>query len=63
MGLFFKRSMSNPSINLAKELGVTPEVGYVDECHMCYLIRRAMIETFPEHLAPGQVYGYDDSAC
>ena len=48
---------------MAKELGATPEVGYVDECHMCYLIRRAMIETFPEHLAPGQVYGYDDSAC
>ena len=45
---------------LARELGVTPEEGYVDECQMCYLIRKAMIDKFPEHLAPGQVYGLEE---
>jgi len=44
---------------LAKELGVAPEAGYVDECHMCYLIRKAMIDRFPEHIAPGKVYGME----
>ena len=42
---------------LARELGVTPDAGYIDECHMCYLVRKAMIEKYPDHLAPGQVYG------
>jgi hypothetical protein len=33
---------------------------YVDECHFCYLTRRALIESFPEYLAPRQVYGLEE---
>ncbi len=44
---------------LAKQLGVKPEKGYIDECHFCYTIRRAVIDKFPAYLAPNQVYGLD----
>ena len=30
---------------------------YIDECHLCYLSRLALIEKFPQYLAPKQVYG------
>jgi hypothetical protein len=33
---------------------------YVDECHLCYLARKALIDRFPEYLAPRQVYGLED---
>lgn len=46
---------------LATEYEVDHEEEYVDECHMCYLVRRALIDRFPQHLAPRQVYGLDDS--
>jgi hypothetical protein len=46
---------------LVRELGLNPETGYVDECHLCYLGRRSIIEKFPEYLAPRQVYGLDES--
>jgi hypothetical protein len=41
---------------LAREYGVVLESGYVDECHCCYLVRKALVDRFPEHLAPRQVY-------
>lgn len=44
---------------LVKELGVMPETGYIDECHFCYLARRASIDKFPDYLTPKQVYGLD----
>jgi len=44
---------------LAKELGVDPEAGYIDECHFCYLARRKVIGKFHNYLAPKQVYGFD----
>jgi hypothetical protein len=44
---------------LVKELGVMPETGYIDECHFCYLARRAIIDKFPDYLAPKQVYGLE----
>jgi hypothetical protein len=44
---------------LAKELGVMPETGYIDECHFCYLARRAVIDKHPDYLTPKQVYGLD----
>lgn len=31
--------------------------GYVDACHLCYTTRRALLERFPEVLAPVNVYG------
>lgn len=45
---------------LAKELNINPEDEYVDECHMCFLVRREIMERYPEYLAPKQVYGIDD---
>jgi MoaA/NifB/PqqE/SkfB family radical SAM enzyme len=33
---------------------------YVDECHLCYLARKALIDRFPAYLAPRQVYGLED---
>jgi len=42
---------------LAKEYEVEHEDEYVDECHFCYLLRLALIDRFPQFLAPRQVYG------
>lgn len=44
---------------LAREYGVEHEDGYIDECHLCYLTRLALIDKFPEYLAPRQVYGLE----
>jgi MoaA/NifB/PqqE/SkfB family radical SAM enzyme len=44
---------------LAGSLGVTPAEGYVDECHFCYLCRRAALDRFAPHLGPRQVYGFE----
>lgn len=43
---------------LAKEYDVRPEAEYVDACHMCYLVRRALIDRFPQYLVPTSVYGF-----
>jgi len=43
------------SVNRQYDLDV--EGQYVDECHLCYLTRRALLDRFPEYLAPKQVYG------
>ncbi|MFX0046893.1 MAG: radical SAM protein [Candidatus Hermodarchaeota archaeon] len=42
---------------LVKDLGVKHEESYVDECHMCYEARLALIDKFPQYLTPKQVYG------
>jgi len=44
---------------LAKEYGIDLEPKYIEECHLCYLVRRALITRFPDLLAPAQVYGLD----
>lgn len=44
---------------LARHYGVEPDRACVDECHFCFLTRRALIGRLPEHLAPRQVYGLD----
>ena len=44
---------------LAKEYDVKHEDAYVDECHFCYLVRLALIDRFPQYLAPRQVYGLE----
>jgi len=44
---------------LAKEYGVKHEDEYVDQCHMCFLVRLALIDRFPQYLAPRQVYGLE----
>jgi hypothetical protein len=45
---------------LVREHGIAPEESYVDECHLCYLTRRALLGKHPEFLAPRQVYGLRD---
>ncbi len=42
---------------LADTYGVKVDAGCVDECHLCYLTRKSLVERFPEHLAPRGVYG------
>jgi len=42
---------------LVKEYNVQHEDEYVDACHMCYLVRRALLDKFPQYLAPTSVYG------
>jgi len=45
---------------LAKKYDVDHEGEYVDECHFCYLVRRSLVDRFPEYLAPKQVYGLEE---
>ncbi len=42
---------------LAQKYGVALEPEYIEECHLCYLVRRALIDRFPAVLGPRQVYG------
>ncbi len=42
---------------LVKELNISPNQEYADECHLCYSIRREIIDQYPEYLAPKQAYG------
>jgi hypothetical protein len=44
---------------LAKEYKVKHDSKYVDACHFCYLIRRELMEKFPQYLTPQQVYGIE----
>lgn len=39
---------------------ITP--GFVDHCHICFLVRRGLVERFPDMLAPRQVYGLDSES-
>ena len=44
---------------LAQVYGIAPENGAVDACHLCFRVRRALIDRFPEYLTPRQAYGLD----
>ena len=44
---------------LAEQYDEQHDETYVDECHLCYLVRLALIDRFPEHLTPRQVYGLE----
>jgi hypothetical protein len=44
---------------LGREYDMKHEEEYVDECHFCYLLRLALIDRFPQYLAPRQVYGLE----
>jgi hypothetical protein len=46
-------------VRLAEEHGVDLKGEYVDECHLCYATRVALLDKFPEFLAPRQVYGIE----
>ncbi len=45
---------------LAGAHGVDVGSAFVDECHYCYLVRRELLDKFPDFLAPRQVYGLKD---
>ena len=42
---------------LVRAFSLPHEETYVDECHLCFLMRRALLDRFPQYLAPRQVYG------
>lgn len=44
-------------VRLAEEYRIDHEEMYVDACHFCFLLRKALLDTFPDYLAPRQVYG------
>ncbi|MFX1298574.1 MAG: radical SAM protein [Promethearchaeota archaeon] len=44
---------------LVKIYNIDHEDNYVDECHCCYLARKALIDQFPEYLGPKQIYGLE----
>ncbi len=42
---------------LVREQGIKVEEEYIDECHLCFATRRALLECYPQYLTPRQVYG------
>ena len=44
---------------LAKKYQVKHDDKYVDACHFCYRLRLALIDRFPQYLAPRLVYGLE----
>ncbi len=44
---------------LAKTYEVKHDEKYVSACHFCYIVRLALLDRFPEFLAPRQIYGLD----
>ena len=48
---------------LAEKYRVDHEKNFIDECHFCYLVRRALLSRFPKFLAPKQVYGLQADIC
>ena len=44
-------------IGLSKEYGLEVSDNYVDECHLCYTVRKQLLPRFPQYLAPKEAYG------
>lgn len=44
-------------IRLAKEQGLEINDRYVDECHLCYTMRKQLLPRFPQYLAPREAFG------
>jgi MoaA/NifB/PqqE/SkfB family radical SAM enzyme len=44
---------------LAEKYDVEHAEGYVDPCHLCYLVRKTLLDRFPECLTPKAVYGLE----
>jgi len=42
---------------LAEVYSVPHQDQYVDACHFCYLVRKSLLDRFPQYLAPKSVYG------
>lgn len=41
---------------LVKQYNLPHDDAYVDACHLCYRARQAMLDQFPQYLAPRQLY-------
>lgn len=50
--------MGGPA-ELVRTLKIEPGEEYVDECHLCFLTRRDIIDRYPLYLTPRQVYGLE----
>ena len=46
-------------IRLVEEHGLDLPGEYVDECHLCYAARLALLDKLPQYLAPRQAYGLE----
>ena len=46
-----------PDLRLISDYHAEP--GYIDECHLCFLTRKAAIAQYTQALAPRQVYGLE----
>jgi hypothetical protein len=46
---------------LADDYGIELTDEFVDECHCCYMIRKGLVQRFPDYLAPRQVYGLGEA--
>lgn len=44
---------------LAKTYDVKHQNTYVDACHLCYVVRKSLLDRFPQFLGPRQVYGLE----
>ena len=44
---------------LARRFNFDITGGFIDHCHLCFEIRRGLLDRFPEILAPKQVYGVE----
>lgn len=42
---------------LVERFGLSHEEEYADACHLCYMVRLALRERFPQLLTPNQMYG------
>lgn len=42
---------------LARVYGLPEGEDYVSDCHLCYLVRKKLLDKFPQYLCPKQVYG------
>jgi hypothetical protein len=49
--------LSGGPAELARRYGLPSGEDYVSECHLCYLVRKSLLDRYPEYLCPRQVYG------
>lgn len=51
--------LSGGPVELAQKLSFVPQERYADACHLCYSVRAARREVYPQILAPAQMYGIE----
>jgi hypothetical protein len=49
--------VSGGPAQLAEAFGFNTSPGFVSHCHLCFEVRRALLDRYPAQLAPRQVYG------